>query len=47
VEALRADASQLESDPFAMERAIREELLVALPGQVIAVEPDRSSIRIP
>ena len=47
VEGLRAEASQLESDPFAMERAIREELLVAQPGQVIVVEPDRSSIRIP
>jgi cell division protein FtsB len=47
VEALRAESAELESDSFAVERAIREELLVAQPGQVILVEPDRSSIRIP
>jgi cell division protein FtsB len=49
VAALRAESEQLESDPFAVERAIREELLVAQPGQVVLrlVEPDRSSIRIP
>jgi cell division protein FtsB len=47
VEALRAESAELESDPFALERAIREELLVAQPGQLIVVESDRSSIRIP
>jgi cell division protein FtsB len=49
VAALRAETAQLESDPFAVERAIREELLVAKPGQVVLrlVETDRSSIRIP
>jgi cell division protein FtsB len=49
VDALRDEAARLESDPFAVERAIREELLVARPGEVIVrvVETDRSSIRIP
>jgi len=49
VDGLRAESARFESDPFAVERAIREELLVAQPGQVILrlVETDRSSIRIP
>jgi hypothetical protein len=34
-EALRREVEQLETDPTAMDRAIREELDLALPGEVI------------
>ena len=35
VAALRAEAVRLESEPFAIERAIREELELARPGQQV------------
>lgn len=33
--ALRSEAARLESEPFAIERAIREELELAQPGQQV------------
>lgn len=45
-EALRAEVSALESDPFALERAIREDLELARPGETVvrfgAGEGDRT-----
>jgi cell division protein FtsB len=35
VEALRAEVRALERDPFSLERAIREDLDLAKPGEVI------------
>lgn len=34
-EALRAEIEALSSDPFALERAIREDLELALPGEIV------------
>ena len=35
VEILEAEISALEGDPFALERAIREELQLAKPGEIV------------
>ena len=40
VEALRDEAEALESDPFAQERAIREELEWARPGETVVRFPE-------
>ncbi len=34
-DSLRAEISALEGDPFALERAIREELQLARPGEIV------------
>jgi len=34
-EALRAEIGALETDPFALERAIREDLELARPGEIV------------
>lgn len=39
IEALRVEARALERDPFAIERAIREDLGLARPGEVIVRLP--------
>lgn len=46
---LRSDAQRLESDPFALERAIREDLGLARPGQSVVRlrRGSLSSARIP
>ncbi len=41
-EALRAQIEALSSEPFALERAIREDLELALPGEIV-VRFDRPS----
>ena len=47
--ALRGEAARLESEPFAIERAIREELELARPGQEIVRLPrsGAASVRNP
>ena len=49
IEALRRDAEALESDPAALERAIREDLEFARPGDVVVRLPpaERTNPRIP
>ena len=49
VEALRGEAKRLESDEFAIEKAIREELTLARPGEsVVRLAPAGiTSSRIP
>ena len=51
VENLRADVEALKGDPFALERAIREELELSKPGEVIVrfvpVRKSRPSSRFP
>lgn len=49
VEARRRHAQALESDEFAIERAIRERLRYARPGETVVRlrDPDRASPRIP
>jgi cell division protein FtsB len=49
IEGLRREARRLEEDDFATERAIREELGYARPGQTVLRmrEPNASSHRIP
>ena len=49
VERLRAEAAGLEADDFAVERAIREELWLARPGQTVLRPAGTgvSSVRIP
>ena len=43
VEGLRAEGAQLESDSFALERAIREDLGLARPGErVVRLDPRRA-----
>lgn len=39
VDSLRSEAERLESEPFAIERAIREELELARPGQQVVRLP--------
>ncbi len=46
IESLRAQAEALERDPFAVERAIREDLELARPGEVIVRFP-RDSFSTP
>lgn len=43
-DALRSEITALERDPFALERAIREELGLARPGEQVVrfIEPGRS-----
>jgi cell division protein FtsB len=42
IEVLRAQVVALGSDPFALERAIREDLGLALPGEVVVRFGDRA-----
>jgi cell division protein FtsB len=48
-EALRAEVASLRDDPFARERALREELDLARPGEVVVRMPreESQSPRIP
>jgi cell division protein FtsB len=45
-EALRQEIATLEAEPAAIERAIREDLDLALPGEIVVrfTRPDRASV---
>lgn len=47
IEALEAETEALRSDPIAIESAIREDLLLARPGEVVVRLIDETSPRIP
>ena len=49
VDALRAESSALKHDPFATERAIREDLELAKPGETVVrlPRPEGGTPRIP
>ncbi len=48
-EAMRREIEMLEAEPAALDRAIREELDVALPGEIVVrfTRPERSGDRAP
>jgi cell division protein FtsB len=48
-ESMRREIEMLEAEPAALDRAIREELDVALPGEIVVrfTRPERSGERVP